>query len=370
MGGRLLARLRRDPVLCASALAALISAFFAPPTRATLGYVDFRVLALLFSLMLAVAGLRRAGVFSFLAAGLLRRTHSARSLTAALVGICFFASMVITNDVSLLTFVPFAVMALTRAGRRDLLIPVLVLQTAAANLGSMLTPLGNPQNLYLYSLSGMSVGRFLAVMAPPSALSLLLLALAVLWVRPAPVAPREESDVPLAGRRPILLWTLLLGVCLAAVLRLVPAGAALAAVVLAALLLDRALLREADYGLLLTFVFLFLFTGNIKNLPAVSEALSSAVAGREMAAGILVSQIISNVPAAMLLSGFTRNYSALLLGVNLGGLGTLVASMASVISFRLYAAAENARPARYLAVFTAVNILFLAALWGAEALLT
>lgn len=234
----------------------------------------------------------------------------------------------------------------------------------AANLGSAMTPLGNPQNLYLYSLSGMGLGEFLRLMAPVTGLSLVLLSAAVLCL---PCRPLGAADIRLnrPDRRGLLLLGAVFAVCLLSVLRVLHYGIALGAAVLAALLADRRLLRRVDYSLLLTFLFFFVFVGNMKALPTVSEALSGLVAGREMTVGILLSQVISNVPAAMLLSGFTADYPALLLGVNLGGLGTLIASMASLISYKLYAAADGARTGKYMLFFTAVNVVLLAVLWGA-----
>lgn len=310
---QILLKLKKDPVLAVSLVLAVVSAFWVRPSAAYLGYIDWRVLALLAALMLAVAALGQAGLFDAVTAALLRRMRDTRRLAAVLVGVCFFAAMLMTNDVALITFVPLTLMLTAQTGTERFNIPIIALQTVAANLGSAMTPLGNPQNLYLYSLSGMGLGEFLRLMAPVTGLSLVLLSAAVL----------------------------------------------------AALLADRRLLRRVDYSLLLTFLFFFVFVGNMKALPTVSEALSGLVAGREMTVGILLSQVISNVPAAMLLSGFTADYPALLLGVNLGGLGTLIASMASLISYKLYAAADGARTGKYMLFFTAVNVVLLAVLWGA-----
>lgn len=367
MKTKIVSRLKKDPVLYAAGVAAAVSALGVPPSGAYWGYMDWRVLGLLLSLMLTVAGLKGAGVFDWLVERLLRLVHTTRALALTLVAVCFFSSMLITNDVALITFVPLAVLLLTRAGQGKLLIPVIVLQTVAANLGSMLTPMGNPQNLYLYSLFDLSAGEFLSIMLLPAAVSLALLILAVLvLVRPGEV-PLPEGSVSFAGRR-AAPWLALFVLCLLAVVHVLPVALVLAVVAAAALLLDRRLLRQTDYGLLLTFVFFFVFIGNMKSIPAVSEALSRLVAGRELAAGILLSQVISNVPAAMLLSGFTENYAPLLVGVNLGGLGTIIASMASLISYKLYAALPGARPGRYMGWFTAVNVLLLAVLWAMMAL--
>lgn len=361
---QILLKLKKDPVLAVSLVLAVVSAFLVRPSAAYLGYIDWRVLALLAALMLAVAALGQAGLFDAVTAALLRRMRDTRRLAAVLVGVCFFAAMLMTNDVALITFVPLTLMLTAQTGTERFNIPIIAWQTVAANLGSAMTPLGNPQNLYLYSLSGMGLGEFLRLMAPVTGLSLVLLSAAVLCL---PCRPLGAADIRLnrPDRRGLLLWGAVFAVCLLSVLRVLHYGIALGAAVLAALLADRRLLRRVDYSLLLTFLFFFVFVGNMKALPTVSEALSGLVAGREMTVGILLSQVISNVPAAMLLSGFTADYPALLLGVNLGGLGTLIASMASLISYKLYAAADGARTGKYMLFFTAVNVVLLAVLWGA-----
>lgn len=359
-----------DPVLFVAIVAAVVSALFVPPSKRYWGYLDLRVICLLLSLMLVVAGLKKVGVFEFLMERLLKLVHNTRTLAVVLIGVCFFSSMLITNDVALITFIPLGVMILTQTRKQKLLIPIIALQTVAANLGSMLTPLGNPQNLYLYALSDMTVWQFLWVMAAPSAISFLMLSAAIFLIKPEPVEPLTEAPAESAGVTKALPWMILFMVCLLAVLRIIPYGIALATVIIGVVIMDRTILSRADYGLLLTFAFLFVFIGNIKSIPAVSAALSALVSGRELSVGILLSQVISNAPAAMLLSKFTANNSALLIGVNLGGLGTLIASMASVISYKLYAATSGAQTGRYLTVFTAINLLFLGVLWGTMALYT
>lgn len=359
----LLDAVRRDPILFAAALLALVSLFFVPPSAAYLDYIDFRTLALLLSLMLVVAGGQSCGAFELIVARLLGLVHTARALASVLVLVCFFSSMCITNDVALITFVPLAILLLTRTAQTKLLIPVIVLQTIAANLGSMLTPLGNPQNLYLYSLSGMSILPFLRTMALPSGLSLAMLAGALLCIKPLPLCAgaADAREAPQWGK--IALWCALFALCLMTVLHIVHYAAALAAVVIAVLIAQPKLLVKADYALLLTFVFFFIFIGNMKAIPLISQGLSGLVAGHELTLGILLSQVISNVPAAMLLGSFTHAYEPLLLGVNIGGLGTLIASMASMISYKFYAKTPGAHTGRYLLVFTGANILFLAILW-------
>ncbi|MGN0169110.1 MAG: SLC13 family permease [Acetatifactor sp.] len=382
--------LKKETVLCIAALLAVISSFFIPPSAEYFGYIDFRVLALLFCLMLVVAGFQSIGFFRYLADRLLSGVKSTRSLCLLLVALCFFSSMLITNDVALITFVPFAVMLLTMANRSELLIPVVVLQTIAANLGSMLTPVGNPQNLYLYSAYGVSMGTFLRYMLPLTLLSAALLLICVFLlpnqklsgIHPtasiSSQAP-DTKDLTSASntenliRRPkpikLLAYLALFAVCLLCVLRLLPWPVMLLFLIMAVCFLDKRLFRSVDYFLLLTFVCFFLFTGNIERIPAVSSFLRSLIEGRELLLGAALSQCISNVPAALLLSGFTTEVRPLLYGVNIGGLGTLIASLASVISYRLYGNSKDAQKGTYMKVFTLYNVIFFLVLYGAARLL-
>jgi len=269
--------------------------------------------------------------------------------------------MLITNDVALLTFVPFAVTLLGMAGRRRDTVTVVVLQTAAANLGSMLTPVGNPQNLYLYSFYGFTAGAFFRVTAPVWAVSLALTALLCLLLPRTRLYP-VLGEAPTPDRRRLTLHLALFAVCLLAVFRVLPWPVMLAAVAAALLAFDRKKLLAPDLALLLTFCAFFVFAGNLARIGAVDALLRRLLAGREYWTALLSSQVISNVPAALLLSGFTDRAAALVLGVDVGGLGTPVASLASLISLKLYARAPEARTGRFLLAFTAVNVLLLALL--------
>ena len=350
--------IRREPVLIAASVAALISCFFIPPDAAYLSYMDFRTLALLYCLMTVVAGLRQAGLFAHLAHSLCRRTGSLRALCLLLVLLCFFSSMLITNDVALLTFVPFAVVVLGMADRKKELIHVVVLQTVAANLGSMLTPVGNPQNLFLYSFYDLSLGDFIRVTFPVWALSLLLIAAACLLFDRSRMSVFLGEE-PGIDRRGFRLYLALFLVCLLVVLRVLSWPVMLGAVVAVLLVFDRRILLRADFMLLLTFVAFFIFSGNLARIEAVSALLRRLMSGREYLTSLLASQVISNVPAALLLSGFTDRSRELLLGVNVGGLGTPIASLASLISMKLYAHSEHAHTGRYLLEFTLVNLALL-----------
>lgn len=364
---------KKEAVLFISLAAALISMIFTPPNPEYLGYVDWSTPGLLFCLMAAVQGFGSIGAFSRLAGTLTRRFHSTRSLGAALVLMCFFLAMLVTNDVSLLTLVPLTI-ALFRS-MPEVCIRTVVLETAAANLGSMATPMGNPQNLYIYSHFSMPVADFFRVTLPPTALSLALLLLSVLIIPrsklSAPESPENAPDVPAcaSGNRTKLraaLFSAAAAVSLCTVLRLLDWRICLVVVLVCVLTADWRVLRRVDYALLLTFICFFVFVGNLSAVPAVRELISGVVSGREMLVGVLLSQVISNVPCAVMLSGFTGNAEQLLLGVDIGGLGTLIASLASLISFKLYGATAGAKKGRYFAEFSAYNFAMLIVLFAAQ----
>ena len=368
--------LKNETVLCVSFLLAVLSAFVIKPDMLYLTYPDYRTIALLFCLMIIVAGFQSLGIFRMLGHFLITRAGSIRGLSVVMILLCFFSSMVITNDVTLITFVPFAILVLRMSGRVERILKLVVLETIAANLGSMATPIGNPQNLYLYSISDLTAGEFMQAVLPYAGLSLILLVIVVFVGKDEPLLDVSVKDEPekraekKAGRvlgqaMPLLILLIL---CLLVVFRILPYQPVLICVILVILVIKRKLYLSVDYFLLLTFLCFFVFIGNMKRIPQVSEFLVSAVQGRELLAGILTSQIISNVPAAILLSGFSSDYSALLTGVNLGGLGTLIASLASLISFKFFVKEYPDKKVAFLKVFTIWNLLFLLVL-AAEAFL-
>lgn len=366
----MLSFIKREAVLCISLCAALISMVFVPPNPDYLGYIDWSVLGLLFCLMTAVQGFSAIGAFGKLSGFLTRSFHNTRTLGALLSLMCFFLAMLVTNDVALITAVPLTV-TLFR-GRERVTIRTVILETAAANLGSMATPMGNPQNLYIYSRYEMPLGEFFSVTLPPTVISLLLLAASALLIpserlTSQAVPAQEINGVPVGKRRyRMIICCVMAAVCLLTVVRIVDWRICAAAVLILALISDPKMLCRVDYGLLGTFVCFFVFVGNISSMPQVRSFISPIVSGREMLAGILISQIISNVPCAVMLSGFTDNARQLLLGVDLGGLGTLIASLASLISFKLYVVSEGAKKGRYFAEFTVYNFALLAVLFVAQ----
>ena len=364
--------LKKETVLCVAALLAVLSMFFIPPDAVYGGYLDYRVLALLFCLMTIMQGFQRTGLFAALGNRLLRRVSTTRQLTLVLVLLCFFTSMWITNDVALLTFVPFTILILKIAGLKKHLIPILCLQTIAANLGSMLTPVGNPQNLYLYSISKMSLMQFLEIMAPLSGISLVVIVILCLLQKQESVEIRQDWQIgqnrkEQSGRNTGLengILAVLFACSLLSVFRILPwqillALTLLVCVGISLLCKEVYLPLRADFGLMLTIVAFFVFIGNMGRMEAVRELLVKVLQGRELLLSFTCSQVISNVPAAILLSGFTDQYEALLQGVNIGGLGTLIASLASLISYKFFAAeaTEKGEKGRYLLIFTAWNVL-------------
>lgn len=385
--------IKKETVLSIAILLAVISAFLVLPDRQYLDYIDFRTLGILFSLMAVVAGLRQLGLFDWFAGRLLQRVHGIGAIATVLILLCFFSSMLITNDVSLITFVPFAIVLAHKMPTiitEKWLLRIVVMQTIAANLGSMMTPIGNPQNLYLYGKTEMSVADFIKLMLPYTVVALVLL---LGWISVCAWKDRRQTVVDPddrmenqrdkltavkndAGNKQItgndiqnfqLNWKLigyvmLFVFSLLVVSRMIPYGILVGVVLIYLVLYDRRILGKVDYSLLATFVALFIFIGNIGRISVFHDWLQRIITGHEVITSVLASQVMSNVPAAILLSGFTENIQALIIGTNLGGLGTLIASMASLISFK-YIAKENATlRGRYFLSFTIANVVFLVVL--------
>lgn len=357
-----LAWCRGEAVLLTAAVCAALSAIVVPPSAAYLGYIDLRVLCLLLCLMAVVAGVQHCGVFLVLSQRLLAGEKNIRLLQLLLVLLPFFSSMLITNDVALITFVPFTLQILNLAGEQRRVMQTVILQTVAANLGSMATPVGNPQNLYLCGHFHLSAGDFFATLLPFTVVSLLALSAGAMAGTSQSVC--IQFPQPASIRKPKLLAVLagLFALCLLAVFHVVHYGIVTGIVVLVLLVLEPELLKKVDYGLLLTFVFFFIFAGNIGQIPALRQLLAGWMDRSALLTSALASQVISNVPASLLLAGFTKDWRGLLLGVDLGGLGTPIASLASLISLKFYLRSPGARPGRFLLWFSVVNFAGLAVL--------
>ena len=385
-----------DIVMTVAWILAIVSALLVRPDGKYIDYIDFRSLGILWGLMIIIQGFKKNNLFDMLANKLISKFSKAWQLMAILVFICFFLSMFITNDVALITFVPIAIMILRRANLENVMIPIIVLQTIAANLGSMLTPIGNPQNLYMYGLTGLSLIDFCKIMLPYSLMSFILLAVAIFYVNKRhyslyklekfvdknpdleksvdknsnleetakrETAKKEEIKTGSALKiREVLAFSILFIIALLTVGRLIPYYIFVGIVLVAVLVLDRKLIAKADYVLLLTFIGFFIFTGNMGRIPLIKNFLENVMANSEFIISLITSQFISNVPATLMLSGFTANYKELIIGVNVGGLGTLIASMASLISYKAYTKEYKENTGKYMKIFTGYNIIFLAIL--------
>lgn len=360
--------IKQEAILIVACVLAVISIFFVTPDEEYFEYIDFRTLGILFSLMALMAGFQSMGVFDEISRKLLNKVQNIRQLVVVLTLLCFFFSMIITNDVALITFVPFTFVLFNMLGQAEekkWLIPVVILQTVAANLGSMLTPIGNPQNLYLYGKSGMAFETFISLMLPYTALSLAMLlvsSFAVGSIGNKKITVSLNANYKEKNTCKVIMYVVLFFICILAVLRVLSVGIAFAVTLCAIVIFDRKVLKKVDYSLLLTFVGFFIFIGNMGRIPMFSSLLQKCISGSEVITAVLTSQVVSNVPTALLLSNFSDNLPALIVGTNIGGLGTLIASMASLISYKYIAQKKNVSKGKYLLFFTIANIIFLAAL--------
>lgn len=349
--------LRKNPVLCIAFVAALITSCIVPPDSAYLGYFDFKTLTCLFCVLAVVCALKNVHFFTILARTVVDCTGNLRNAVVALVYITFIGSMFIANDMALLTFLPLGYFVLSSCKMEQHMAYVFILQNIAANLGGMLTPFGNPQNLYLYSFFQIPTMEFLRIMLLPFLLSITLITLCCMLLPKTALQSTESCPYTLQWKRTSVLL-LLFALSIVIVFRLISYWLGLAVIAGALLFLDRKALKAVDYPLLLTFVCFFVFAGNMARIPAVATLLSSLLEKNTLLVSALSCQVISNVPTAILLSQFTADYPALLMGVNIGGTGTLIASLASLITFREYTK-HRTDASKYLLLFTAINFAFL-----------
>lgn len=353
--------IRKETVFVIALMCAIISAFFVKPSIEYAGYMDTNVLIILFCLMASVTGLKKYGAFDLVSSKVILRSGGQKSISITLILICFVLSMFVTNDVALIAFVPLTIY-LSDDKRGRSLMYVITAETIAANLGSLVTPMGNPQNLFLYQYYNLGVGEFMKEVIPLGAISLLcVLAIAIIFGRSS---WKSSNDITVRGhsKRGLVKFLVLFGISVATVMRLINPLVCLAVVILVLLLSDREVFGMVDYFLLLTFVCFFIISGNISSIPQIQELIGGIIGGHELIAGVALSQVISNVPAAIMLAGFTDSYGELIRGVDIGGLGTIVASLASLISFKYYSLIDGASKGRYLMIFTGLNVAVLAVL--------
>lgn len=354
---------KKNYVMVIAFFAALATGFFVPPDREYLSYYDFKTLSCLFCVLAVVCAYKNINFFYILAKRVVELFKNARMSILALVYITFIGSMLIANDMALLTFLPLGYFVLHATNKEKYMAFTFIMQNIAANLGGMLTPFGNPQNLYLYSKFSIPNSEFFAIMAPPFTLSILLITLCcIVFVKKEPL--EFEKDKVCLDKRKAVLYSVLFALAIAIVFRGIPYQTGLVIIPAVLFFADRKSLKMVDYPLLLTFVFFFTFSGNMSRIGCVREFFSGLLEKNTLLFSILSCQFISNVPSAILLSQFTQNYRELLVGVNIGGVGTLIASLASLITFREYVKHNPDKCGYYIAQFSLYNFAFLGILLG------
>lgn len=349
--------LKKEIILTVAALFAVVSMLFIPPSIDYINYIDFSVLSLLFCLMAVVEGFKKIGIFDMASNALTSKMKTTKSLAFVLVNLCFFFAMLVTNDVALITFVPLTIGLLFEYPKT--LIFLIVMETIAANLGSMLTPIGNPQNLFLYSFFNLDIISFFTLMLPIGILSYLLIIITLNYIKNENINIKQKTNPINLNKKKLLEFFVLFLLCILTVLKLIPFLITLFITIAVLLIFDRDIFKNVDYMLLLTFTAIFIFVGNISSIEPVRDFVSEIIVGWELVASALFSQFISNVPAAVMLSSFTENGKALLLGSNIGGLGTIIASLASLISYKIYSRSKNADKGGFFKIFTIINVSFL-----------
>ncbi len=349
---------KKNAVFCIAAFAAFVTCFLVPPDKEYLAYFDWKTLSCLFLTLAVVCALRNIMFFTILARKLVTMAGNLRSLFLLLIIITFIGSMVIANDMALITFLPLGYFSLSVIKQEKYMAYLFVLQNISANLGGMLTPFGNPQNLYLYSYFNIPTGEFCLILLPPFLLAVSLLVLACLPIKRIKFTLDDDFSKKLDTKKAFLYGVLFLASILI-VFRIIPFVLGLIIIPTILLFVDRDSLKMVDYSLLGTFFFFFIFAGNLSRMDSVNFLFSSLLEKDTLLVSILSCQVISNVPSSILLSRFTTDYPALLLGVNIGGTGTLIASLASLITFNEFRLLHPEQTKKYLLIFTVINLLFL-----------
>ena len=355
---KMLGFVKKNIVMIIALFAALITMIFVPIDKQYLDYFDYKTLTCLFCTLAIVCALKNIHFFYMLAHKIVQLFKNARMSVLALTYITFIGSMLIANDMALLTFLPLGFLVLTTTGKERYMAFTFIMQNIAANLGGMLTPFGNPQNLYLYTKFNIPTGEFMSIMALPFVVSIALITLCCfIFVKNEPLEIKDEK-IELSPIRTVI-YLLLFALSIVIVFRFIPYWIGLIVIPIALLIMDRKALKMVDYPLLFTFVFFFIFSGNMARIDAVRNVFSALLEKGTLLVSVISCQFISNVPSAILLSQFTDNYRELLLGVNIGGTGTLIASLASLITFREYVKHNPKKAGYYIGLFSAFNFAFL-----------
>ena len=359
--------IKKNFVLVIAFCLATITSVIVPPDAEYLGYFDLKTLTCLFCTLAVVCALKNVKFFTVLATKIVKLFKNSRAVIIALVYVTFIGSMLIANDMALLTFLPLGFIVLTSTGQKKLMAFTFIMQNIAANLGGMLTPFGNPQNLYLYSYFNIPTGEFMLTMLIPFLASVTLITICCLFVKKQPLILEQET-VALPKVRTVI-YGVLFALSIIIVFRLIPYWIGLIVIPIALLFMDRRALKQVDYPLLLTFVCFFIFAGNMARIEVIERFLSGLMYKNPLIVSAFSCQVISNVPSAILLSKFTLSWQALLVGVNIGGCGTLISSLASLITFREYVKHNPGKTLKYVGLFSAFNFGFLIILIGISLLI-
>ncbi|MBQ0011860.1 MAG: citrate transporter [Clostridiales bacterium] len=357
-GNKCIQFFKKNAVMCIAALLAVLTSFFVPPDKAYLDYFDLRTLTCLFLTLLVICALKNIRFFSIVAHRIVVTTGNLRILALALCYITFIGSMLIANDMALITFLPLGYFALSVTKNEEKMAYIFILQNISANLGGMLTPFGNPQNLYLYSHFDIPTGEFMRIMFPPFMLAIAMLTIACMLLPRTKLEIRDDANQTLNKKR-TTLYLILFACSLLIVFRVIDYRLGLILIPAVMIFADHKAFGEVDYGLLCTFALFFIFSGNMARIPAVQDFAEHLLQKNTMLVSIGSCQVISNVPSAILLSQFSMNYKELLLGVNIGGTGTLISSLASLITFSHYRTLHPGNTKKYLILFTVMNLVFL-----------
>lgn len=353
--------IKNNIVVIISFFVALISCFFVKPDEKYLGYLDFKTLSLLFIGLAIVTALDKINIFRILSRKIIEKFSNLRTVSIALIYITIIGSMIITNDMALITFLPLGYYVLESTNQKKYLCFLFVMQNFAANLGGMLTPFGNPQNLFIYSYYDMGISEFISIMFLPFSISVLMITICCFYIPKIDLEIKNNGNIEI-DKTKLVVYMILFLFFLLAIFKIVPYAYVLILVISTILILDFSILRKLDYGLLLTFFLFFIFAGNVARIESVSQLLSGMLEKSTLLTGIISSQFISNVPSAILLSRFTENYQELLVAVNIGGTGTLIASLASLITYKEYVKYEPKKQIHFIKIFSILNIVFLAVL--------
>lgn len=351
--------LAHNPLLVISALAALVTMFFVPPSAEYLSYFNWHTLACLFSILAVIAAIDSSGLLEYVAHSLVEHVNSTRALVIALVLVTLCCSMVLSNDMTLVTVLPLAVVLLKSVNREAEIPFAFIVITLTANLGGMLLPFGNPHNLYLYSVLGVDFGDFVATMAPPLILSVALILVRCCFVKKAEFHYKKPESIRLSKPR-VAIYTVLFALCIAMTVDAVPYLMGMVAIVVVLAITDRRVFAKTDYALVLTFVCFFIFSGNIAQIPAISQLFSDVLATcGAFVTSLISSQVISNVPSAILISHFSNDWAGIALGTNVGAVGTPISSLATLITLRQYQKSGLGNNGKFIARFEVYNFAFL-----------